>query len=269
MPDKFKISQPDSPNLSNHSGTPKLSNQSGPPKNSAGLKTFLTWMLVAAVTLGTIVGGMIFLDDRKYYFISILMIVYAIIPFFIRFEKRKPQSREIVIIAVMVAIAVAGRAAFFMVPQFKPVVAIVIISGVCLGKESGFLIGAMTGFVSNFIFGQGPWTPWQMFCFGIIGFIAGMLFEKTLVLKTPRKRQIFLCIYGGLAAFFIYGGIIDLWTILGMTPEPKLATFVLAYTVALPFNLIHAAATVFFLYFITNPMINKLERVKLKYGAFQ
>src|SRR5665648_760076 len=195
MSDKFKISQANLPS------------QPDPPKHSNRLRTVLTWIAVSVATLGTIVGGMIFLDDRKYYFISLLMIAYAIVPFFVRFEKRKPQSREIVIIAVMLAIAVAGRAAFFLVPQFKPVVAIVIISGICLGKEAGFLIGAMTGFVSNFIFGQGPWTPWQMFCFGIIGFIAGLLFEKTLVTKTPRKRQIVLCIYGGLAAFFIYGGI--------------------------------------------------------------
>lgn len=233
------------------------------------IKEILVWSLVTLITLGTIILGMVYLDDRKYYFISILIIVYSMIPFFIRFEMRKPQGREIVIVAVMVAIAVAGRAAFFMVPQFKPVVAIVIISGVCLGKETGFLIGAMTGFVSNFIFGQGPWTPWQMFCFGLIGFLAGMLFEKNLVAKSPKKRQIYLSIYGGFAAFFIYGGIIDLWTVLGMTPEPEIGTFILAYALALPFNLIHAFATVFFLYFITNPMINKLERVKLKYGAFR
>lgn len=238
-------------------------------KQSNRWQTLLTWILVACFMLMTILAGMTFLDDRKYYFISILLIFYAMIPFFIRFEKRKPQAREVVIIGVMVAIAVAGRAAFFMVPQFKPVVAIVIISGVCLGKESGFLIGAMTGFVSNFIFGQGPWTPWQMFCFGIIGFIAGLLFEKKLAAKPPGKRKLILCTFGGLATFFIYGGIIDLWTILGMTPNPEVETFILAYTVALPFNLIHAAATVFFLYWITNPMMNKLERVKLKYGAFQ
>jgi hypothetical protein len=83
-----------------------------------------------------------------------------------------------VIIAVLCGIAVAGRAAFFMLPQFKPVVAIVIIAGASLGAESGFIVGALSGFVSNFIFGQGPWTPWQMFAFGMIGFIAGLLFCK-------------------------------------------------------------------------------------------
>ena len=233
------------------------------------IKTAFLWTGVTLVAILTMAGGMIFLDDRKYYFISLLLIFYAMVPFFVRFEGRKPQSREVVILAVMVAIGVAGRAAFFMVPQFKPVVAIVVIAGVCLGKESGFLVGAMTAFVSNFIFGQGPWTPWQMFCFGLIGFLAGLLFEKNLVRKAPGKRRLILCLYGAFSAFFIYGGIIDLWTILGMTAQPVWETFLLVYTVALPFNLIHTIATVFFLYLIANPMINKLERVKLKYGAFR
>ena len=84
------------------------------------------------------------------------------------FEDRKPQAREVLLIAVMAAIAVVGRMAFFMLPQFKPVTAIVIITGISLGAEAGFLTGAVAGFVSNFFFGQGPWTPWQMFAFGII-----------------------------------------------------------------------------------------------------
>src|SRR5665648_345509 len=126
MPIKPEISQPN------------LQKQSDRLKQSTRLRTVLTWIAVSVATLGTIVGGMIFLDDRKYYFISLLMLAYAIVPFFVRFEKRKPQSREIVIIAVMVAIAVAGRAAFFMAAQFKPVVAIVIISGVCLGKAVSY-----------------------------------------------------------------------------------------------------------------------------------
>src|SRR5690606_9923266 len=117
----------------------------------------------------TIAAGIYLLNDRKYYVISLLIITYSMLPFAMVFEKRKPQARELIVIAVLCAIAVAGRAAFFMVPQFKPVVAIVIIAGITLGAESGFLVGVMTGFVSNFFFGQGPWTPWQMFCFGVIG----------------------------------------------------------------------------------------------------
>ena len=121
------------------------------------------------------------------------------IPFFLLFERRKPRARELIVVAVLIAIAVAGRAAFFMVPQFKPVIAIVIIAAVCFGGETGFLVGAMTGFISNFFFGQGPWTPWQMFCFGIIGFLAGILFHKRQ-LKTES-----ICVSSGIINILFMG----------------------------------------------------------------
>lgn len=228
-------------------------------------RTLVAAVMILVMIPVTIFLGMYYLDDRKYYIVSLLIICYTMIPFFMVFEKRKPEARELILIAVLIAIAVAGRAAFFMVPQFKPVVAIVIIAGVCLGGEVGFLVGAMTGFISNFFFGQGPWTPWQMFCFGIIGFIAGILFEKGIL----QKSRLQLCIYGGLSTFFIYGGLIDIWTILMFTPEPTMETAILVYGTGLWFNLIHAVATVVFLYFLAKPMTEKLERIKIKYGLIR
>lgn len=212
----------------------------------------------------TVLAGVFLFDDRKYYLVSLLIVCETMLPFFLSFEKRKPQARELIVIAVLVAIAVAGRAAFFMVPQFKPVVAIVMIAGVCFGREAGFLVGALSGFVSNFFFGQGPWTPWQMFAFGLIGFLTGLIFQQGLI----RATRLNLCVFGGFAAFFIYGGIVDIWTILAATPSPNLGTAALVYGSALWFNLIHGAATVFFLYLLANPMMEKLDRIKIKYGFF-
>lgn len=228
-------------------------------------RTMIAVVMILVLIPLTILFGMYFLNDRKYFIISLLIICYSMIPFFLIFERRKPLARELIVIAVLIAIAVAGRAAFFMIPQFKPVIAIVIIAAVCFGGEAGFLVGAMTGFVSNFFFGQGPWTPWQMFCFGIIGFLAGVLFQKGLLKKT-RKH---LCVFGGLSTFFIYGGIVDLWTILMVTPEPQIETVILVYSTALAFNIIHALSTVIFLNILANPMIEKLERVKIKYGLLK
>ena len=110
------------------------------------------------------------------------------LPFFFLFENRRPQARELVVIAVLCAIGVAGRAAFFMVPQFKPVAAVVILAGVCFGAESGFLVGAMTAFVSNFFFGQGPWTPWQMFAFGLDRFFWRGCFLKRVACPESAFR---------------------------------------------------------------------------------
>ncbi len=201
-------------------------------------------------------------NSRAYYFISLSIIFLIMIPFFISFEKRKPNSREVVIIAVLTSIAIAGRGAFFMLPQFKPVTAIVIIAGVTLGKETGFLVGALTGFGSNFFFGQGPWTPWQMFSFGIIGFLSGLLFSKGLLKKSKKV----LCIYGGLVTFILYGLIMDFASVIMATGYITIQGYITSLIAGLTFNLIHGAATVFFLYILSDPMIEKIDRIKIKYG---
>ena len=213
----------------------------------------------------TIFIGVFYLNDRKYYFISLLIVIYTMIPFFMVFEERKPKARELIIIAVLTAIAVAGRGAFYMLPQFKPVVAIVIISGVWFGGESGFLVGALSGFVSNFFFGQGPWTPWQMFCFGIIGFLAGVLFETGFL----KKNRLQLCIFGGITTFFIYGGIINIAALLMFNSKITVKALMATYMSGIPFDLVHAVATIFFLFIISKPMIEKLDRIKIKYGLIQ
>lgn len=221
-------------------------------------------MILLAIPL-TIYIGIYYLGDRKYYFISLLIILETMLPFVMVFESRKPQARELIVIAVLCAIGVAGRAAFFMLPQFKPVVAVVIIAGVAFGGEAGFLVGAVTGFVSNMFFGQGPWTPWQMFAFGIIGFLAGVLFRKGIL----RRNTIALCIFGGLATFFIYGGIMNPAAVLMFQSRPRAEMFYLTYLQGIPFDLIHASATVIFLGYIAKPMLEKLDRIKVKYGLVE
>ena len=219
-------------------------------------------LVMAVLAAVTIYVGFYVFDNRQYVAVCILLIVYAMVPFFVGFERRKPKAREIVILAVLIAVATAGRAAFFMLPNFKPVLAIVIISGAALGKESGFLVGAMSAFVSNFLFGQGPWTPWQMIAMAVVGYLAGLIFHRC-----PDKfRKTGLVVFGAVAAFVIYGLIVDLWTILVMTPDPTWETAIMVYSAAVYFNLIHAAATVIFLLLLAKPMIGKLDRVKLKYG---
>ncbi|MDR0879292.1 MAG: ECF transporter S component [Clostridioides sp.] len=228
-------------------------------------RTILASILILIVIPLTILAGVFYMDDRKYYVISMAILAYSFLPFILVFENRKPQARELIVIAVLSAIAVAGRGAFFMIPQFKPVVAIVIVSGVCFGAESGFFVGAMSGFVSNFFFGQGPWTPWQMFCFGVIGFLAGIMFQRGLL----KKNVVPLCIFGGISTFFIYGGIINIWSLLMFTSEITKASVIAIYTSAIPFDMIHAASTVVFLALIANPMIEKLDRIKVKYGLIE
>jgi energy-coupling factor transport system substrate-specific component len=228
-------------------------------------RTIFTAFLFLILVPATIIGGVVFLDDRKYYFISLLLVIYTMIPFFMSFEGRKPQAREIILVAVLTAIAVAGRAAFFMVPQFKPVIALIIIAGVCFGGEAGFLVGAMTALISNFFFGMGPFTPWQMFCFGLIGYLAGVLVQRGVLKKTKAS----LSIFGGLSSFIIYGGIMDLSSVLAWAGSLSWELVAVTYMAGLTFNLIHSASTVIFLFFLAKPMMDKLERIKTKYGLIQ
>ena len=130
-------------------------------------RTVTATLLILLLIPLTLFVGVYYFAGRKYYFISLLILLECMLPFFLIFEGRKPQARELVLIAVLVALNVAGRAAFFMLPEFKPVVAMTILAGVAFGGETGFLVGAMTMLVSNMLFSQGPWTPWQMFAMGI------------------------------------------------------------------------------------------------------
>jgi len=120
----------------------------------------------------------------------------------------------------------------------------------------------MTMLVSGMFFGQGPWVPWQMFAAGIIGFLAGILFQKGLLSRTPLS----LAVFGGFATFIIYGGIMNPASVLMWQPNPTLGMFLAAYLHGIPFDIVHAAATVFFLALISRPMLEKLDRIKVKYG---
>ena len=229
------------------------------------LRIIVTAVVALVAVPGLVALGTAVWQDRRMYLVSLLIILLSMIPFAIVFERRKPAARELVVLAVMIAIAVAGRAAFYMLPQFKPITAVVIICGVAFGCESGFIAGAMSAFLSNFIFGQGPWTPYQMEALGIIGFLSGLLFYR----KDGRQPDRWiLCIFGFLAAFFIYGFIADSSTLLttysNITWEAALAV----YSAGVVFNLIHGAATFVFLLLLAKPMLNKLNRIRVKYGLY-
>ena len=234
-------------------------------KRKISKRTKIATLLILFLIPITIFIGIYYLGDKKYYFISLLIILETMIPFAFAFENRKPKARELVIISSLCAIGVVGRTAFFMLPQFKPVAAIVIISGVAFGGETGFLVGAITAFVSNFFFGQGPWTPWQMFSFGIIGFLAGIMFQKGILRKTKTD----MCVFGFLVTFVIYGGIMNPASVIMWQSNININMVLSSYVMGMPFDFIHAVSTVFFLFFAAEPMLEKLERIKIKYGLIE
>lgn len=217
----------------------------------------LVCILAMPVTMAI---GILCFDDRKYMFVSYVIIFLSILVVFFCSEKKSWTAKEVIMIASLVAIASIGRALFSFLPQFKPVTAVVIIAAVTLGPQYGMLVGTMTGLVSNLFFGQGPWTPYQMFAWGLIGYFAGLIFQKRKINKWT------LSLYGFLATMMIYGGILNFASILMFTTTITKEMILSYYIQGIPFDLVHAGSTVVFLYFITNPMIHKIERIKVKYG---
>ena len=210
----------------------------------------------------TIFIGIVYFGKKSYGVVSLLVLLECMAPFALIFEGRKPKARELVLIAALCALAVAGRAALFMLPGFKPVAALVILSGVAFGGETGFLVGAMSMLTSNVLFGQGPWTPFQMFAMGLIGFLAGVSFQKGLL----RAGRAPLAIFGAVSVVLVYGGIMNPASAILYQPNLSLSVLKAYYLTGFPFDLVHAAATALFLWFGAEPMLAKLERVKRKYG---
>jgi len=234
-------------------------------KQKLSKRTLAATIMVLLLIPLTLFFGIYFFAGQRYYLIALLVLFECMLPFFLVFEGRKPQTRELVVVAVLSAIAVAGRTALFMLPQFKPVLALVIISGVALGGETGFLVGAVTMLVSNMLLGQGVWTPWQMFSAGVIGWLAGVLFRKGLLRRSPMA----LCVFGALATIVLYGGVMNLSSVLTssvvLTPQAVLSYCITGF----PMDCVHAAGTALFLWLAAEPMLEKLDRIKVKYGLIE
>lgn len=215
----------------------------------------------------TVWAGMTLLNDQKYFFISLLLIIESIIPFFISFEKSRPSVKSVVIIAVMCVICVAGRQAFSMLPGCKPVVALVMISGIALGSRSGFIVGSMSMLVSNISFGQGPWTPWQMFAMGLVGLLSGMLFFNNRLITMNNKGdysfrfKLIISAIGFIFSLIVYSGIVNMCMPLTTQANINIDMIIMAYLYGLPFDLLQAGTTSVVLFLIAVPMIKRIKRV--------
>ena len=224
-------------------------------KRSVLASVLIIFLLIpATLFLGTRLTG------RMYYLTCTLMIIEMMLPFFLVFETRKPQARELVTLAVLCALAVASRVVFVM-PNFKPIIGIVMIAGIALGPEAGFMTGAISAFASNFFFSQGPWTPWQMMAYGIGGFLAGIVFRRCKKIHPLR-----LGLFGFVSVMVLVGPLLDACTIF-TTASTITWEYVLAVlSMGLWHNLQHAAACAATVMLLGPPLLKKIGRLKKKYG---
>lgn len=293
----------------------------------------LTVVLIFLV-IPALIALTVFLGSKRLYMpLSLLILVMIMAPFFMIFERRKPRAREVVLIAMMSAITVASHTFFHIAFPVQIGTAMVIISGISLGPEAGFLIGAMSRFVCNFYMGQGAWTPWQMFCWGLLGFLAGLAFNREIskqnsignfkkmmapvlcvifselvayisFLVWPGNDKTFfgwrvylfgiiglllavifqkgklkadnitMAVFTFVVTFVIYGGIMNFAAMcLSMNEPGSLGIGVKAlkalYVSGVGYDFYHALTAAICVFVIGTPMVNKLERIKIKYGIYK
>lgn len=220
------------------------------------------WIVIAAVLY--VVLGVAALRRGSTLLIGFALVLVSFVPFLLRFERKPRGAREMVLIAVLAAVAAVSRVPFaLLLPQFTPVTFIVIVSGVVFGAEAGFLTGAMSALVSNYFLGQGPWTPWQMLAWGMAGCTAGWLAHRRPFWRRRTPLAAFGFVWGFLYDWILNATIvIDQWAQTG-----SWANVLAVYAAGLPFDAIHAAANVFFLSLFGPAWIRLLERYRNKYGA--
>lgn len=226
----------------------------------SNIVTLLIFFLLIPATLflGTKIPG------RSYYITSTLMILELMVPFFMAFEGRKPQARELVVIAVMCAIAIVARTAI-PIPHFKAIFAVIMLSGIAFGPEAGFMVGAISAFASNFFYGQGAYTPWQMMAYGAGGMLAGFCFAKG---RLPQKPWI-MALFGFFATILWVGPLLDCSHIFLMLSAINRDSVLAALLSGFPVNLSQAICTVLIMLLFGRALLDKLDRVKTKYGMME
>jgi hypothetical protein len=157
------------------------------------------------------------------------------------YERAHPSSKVLALVATLAALAALGRVAFAPLPNVKPTTDIVLLSGFALGGPPGFAVGAVAALASNLVFGQGPWTPWQMGAWGLVGVIGAALGAAT----GRRLGRVPLALACG-AAGLLFGAILDFSTWVTFSGSHTLGGYLAFSGTSLSFNVAHAVGNVVF-----------------------
>jgi len=220
------------------------------------LRRVLQWLLPLLLIPAVVVGGAHFFPESRHLFVSFAAAALSVLLFLAGIERKKTGTRRMVLTAVMTALCIASR----FLPLCQPVTAIIILTALYLGREAGFLTGAMAALLSNFYFGQGPWTAFQMLAWGMTGWIAGLLAD-------PLKRSKVLLLLFGILSGIGYSMLMDVWTVLQYSGNFTLPLYAAKLMTAIPYTLLYALSNFLFLLWMRKPFGEKLERIRVRYGV--
>ena len=197
-------------------------------------------------------GIMLYLGIAQAALLMFAMVALVLALFFAGYEASRPGLRQIMPTLVLAALAAAGRILFGPIPDFKPVSAIAIIAGATL--------------TSNFFFGQGMWTPWQMYAWGLVGYVGGALAYAGAFDRVDGTVRMPALLAYGFASGLLYGVVINAYDIIGFVQPLTWAGAVARLATAVPFDITHGLATCVFLAALYKPWCRRINRVVVKYG---
>jgi len=212
--------------------------------------------MLCVLLLGLIPGNPLF--RANWALVSFLFLGLVILAFFYGYELQRPSVKEISLIATMAALAAVSRVPFVIIPGLQPMTFLVMITGWVFGVRQGFAVGAIAALASNFFLGQGPWTPWQMFGWGIGGALAALAGRKTQ--KFEIYKFTFLVTFWGYA----FGWIMNIWHWIGFIYPLNKETFIAAYAASFTFDTIHAFGNLLFALTFGKTFYEILQRYKKK-----
>lgn len=224
-------------------------------------RNVITLILLLLLIPAVVVAGAVLFREKYYAWIALSVAILSVLPLFYAFERKESSSKELTVLAVMVALSAAGRFVFAWLPGFKPVTAITVIAAMWLGKEVGFVIGSLSAVLSNFYFVQGPWTPFQMFAWGMIGLLSGCLW------RVLQRSRIALSVFGALAGV-LFSLVMDVFSTLWADGVFNASRYAASLITALPVMAQYAVSNVVFLLLLAKPIGEKLARIRRKYGLF-
>ncbi|MGO9487639.1 MAG: prenyltransferase/squalene oxidase repeat-containing protein [Solirubrobacteraceae bacterium] len=190
--------------------------------------------------------------------VSLAIVLASLAGAFWWYERSRPSAKLVAIVATLAALAALGRDAFAAVPDVKPITAIVLVSGLAFGARPGFAVGAIAGLASNVLLGEGPWTPWQMLGWGLVG-LAGAGLGR-LAGDRPAPLLLALACAGAAELFNL---VVDLYTWTG-TGSHSVAGFGVVLGTALAFDLTHVIASFAFGLAFGTVLLRMLLRVRTR-----
>jgi energy-coupling factor transport system substrate-specific component len=215
-------------------------------------------MSVILVGAAVVVGLLVWQTHRNWEIFAALLLLAALGIFFASFEGNKVSSREVGVIAVLAALAAVSRVPFAPIAGLQPTTFLLMVSGYVFGARSGFMVGAIAALASNFFMGQGPWTPFQMLFWGLIGASAGLLG----VVRPDAGRAVMVSF--GIIWGYLFGWLMNLFLVVVFIKPLTWKAVFLAYVASFPMDTFHALGNACFYLLLGPQVIKVLKRFQEK-----